>query len=135
MLPVVFPPGFSRDGLARIPFVCVQEGGGRQVSNTAHSQQVTFPILPFLEPVNHSGSSGCGEGKVIRISQSEDSLMVALSSTFNFYLNVLYKTPPTSRSGELIRSQRRQTSIFLLFLYRKLALYLLVGYTSVPWLI
>lgn len=60
---MVFLPSFSRCGLARIPFVCVQEGSCCQFSNTAHSQQVAFPILPFIKPVNHSGSSGCGEGE------------------------------------------------------------------------
>lgn len=91
ILPMVFLPIFSRGGLARIPFICVQEGGWCQFSNATHSQIVNFPIFPFIKPVNHSGSSGCGgEGKVIR---SVRTLMVTLSNPFNLYLNILYKIP------------------------------------------
>ena len=64
LLPMVFLPSSSRGGLARIPLVCVQEGGWCQLSNATHRQEITFPIFPFIKPVNHSGSSGCrGRGK------------------------------------------------------------------------
>lgn len=60
LLPLVFLPSFSRRGLARISLVCVQEGGWCQLSNATHRLIITFPIFPFIKPVNHFGSSGCG---------------------------------------------------------------------------
>lgn len=95
LLPLVFLPSFSRRGLARISLVCVQEGGWCQLSNATHRLIITFPIFPFIKPVNHFGSSGCRGGgeKVIRTSWLEPTLRATLFNPWNSCLNVLCKIP------------------------------------------